>query len=74
LKSAPSDNIRIANGAGYGTPPDTYYFNGLIDDVRIYSTILTASQVQSRYYAGLDRLLANGLISEKECQNHLILN
>jgi len=74
LKSAPSDNIRIANGAGYGTPPDTYYFNGLIDDVRIYATVLTTFQIQSRYYAGLNKLLTKGLISGKEYQNRLVLN
>jgi prepilin-type N-terminal cleavage/methylation domain-containing protein len=49
------------------------YFNGLIDEVRIYDTALTASQVQLRYYIGLDRLLAKGLISQKEYNQRLAL-
>jgi len=34
------------------------YFDGSIDEIRIYSTALTATQIESRYYAGLERLLA----------------
>jgi prepilin-type N-terminal cleavage/methylation domain-containing protein len=44
-----------AIGGGYG---DSYMFNGLIDEVRIYATALTAIQIQSQYYTGLDKLLA----------------
>jgi len=44
------------------------YFSGFIDEVRIYATDLTATQIQSQYYAGLDRLLAKNLIDEQEYQ------
>jgi prepilin-type N-terminal cleavage/methylation domain-containing protein len=43
-------------------------FYGLIDEVRIYATALTAFQIQSQYYAGLERLLTKGQINEKEYQ------
>lgn len=48
------------------------YFNGLIDEVRIYNTALTASQVQFQYYVGLNKLLANGLIGKGEHEKRLI--
>jgi prepilin-type N-terminal cleavage/methylation domain-containing protein len=48
-------------------------FNGLIDEVRIYNTALTASQIQSQYYTGLDKLLTKELIDEEEYQARLPL-
>lgn len=42
--------------------------SGLIDEVRIYATSLTSSQIQSRYYAGLNKLLAKGQINQEEYQ------
>jgi prepilin-type N-terminal cleavage/methylation domain-containing protein len=47
------------------------FFNGLIDEVRIYSTSLSLSQIQSQYYAGLENLLAKGRISQEEYQQRL---
>ncbi|HUV81222.1 MAG TPA: LamG-like jellyroll fold domain-containing protein [Patescibacteria group bacterium] len=48
-------------------------FNGLIDEVRIYEKALETAQVKELYYAGLDRLLAKGLIDEQEYQERLAL-
>jgi len=48
--------------------------DGLIDEVRIYSTALTALQIQSHYYAGLNKLLANKQITEQEYQQRLTKN
>jgi len=42
------------------------YFNGLIDEVRIYNNAASITQIQSQYLAGLDRLLSNGTISKTE--------
>jgi prepilin-type N-terminal cleavage/methylation domain-containing protein len=64
-----SESLRI----GYWYPGDHQFYNGKIDNVRVYSTALTASQVQSHYYIGLDRLLAKGLISQKEYNQRLAL-
>jgi prepilin-type N-terminal cleavage/methylation domain-containing protein len=58
-----------AIGGGYS---DSYMFNGLIDEVRIYSTALTATQIRDQYYAGLERLLAKGQITEQEYQQRLV--
>jgi prepilin-type N-terminal cleavage/methylation domain-containing protein len=60
------NSVRIGYGAWA-----SQYFNGLIDEVRIYSTALTSAQIASRYYAGLDRLSANGLMGEKEYRERL---
>jgi len=49
------------------------FFNGLIDEVRIYEKALETAQVKELYYAGLDRLLAKGLIDEQEYQERLAL-
>jgi len=42
------------------------YFNGLIDEVRIYNTALPAAQIQQHYVQGLEKLLANKAISPTE--------
>jgi len=41
-------------------------FDGLIDEVRIYNSAATITQIQSQYLAGLDKLLSNGAISKSE--------
>jgi prepilin-type N-terminal cleavage/methylation domain-containing protein len=45
---------------------NTVFFNGLIDDVRIYNAALSSSQIKQNYIAGLNSMLANGNISKKE--------
>ncbi|OQB10202.1 MAG: hypothetical protein BWY21_00467 [Parcubacteria group bacterium ADurb.Bin216] len=45
-----------------------YYFNGLIDQVHLYKDALTVSQIQDSYYAGLDSLYDNGVITAEEYQ------
>jgi prepilin-type N-terminal cleavage/methylation domain-containing protein len=65
----PAINFQIGRWVGGASQ----YFNGLVDEVCIYSTALTASQIQSQYYVGLDRLLAKGLIDEQEYQERLTL-
>jgi prepilin-type N-terminal cleavage/methylation domain-containing protein len=42
------------------------YYNGLIDEVRIYATALTAFQIQSQYHVGLKRLLVRNQIKQRE--------
>jgi len=49
------------------------YFNGLIDEVRIYEKALETAQIEELYYAGLDNLLAKGLIDEQEYQERIAL-
>ena len=44
----------------------SYYWNGLIDDVRIYDTAIPTSQIKEQYYAGLNSLLSSNQITEKE--------
>jgi len=46
-------------------------FSGLIDEVRIYNAALTASVIRDQYVAGLDKLLANGQITEQDYQQRL---
>ena len=49
-------------------------FDGMIDEILIYSTSLNLSQIQSQYYAGLTNLLTKGLITEEEYQERLAIN
>ena len=48
------------------------YYGGFLDDVRIYEKALETAQVEALYYAGLDNLLAKGLIDEEEYQERLV--
>jgi prepilin-type N-terminal cleavage/methylation domain-containing protein len=55
----------IIGAMAHGVP--TYFkFNGVIDDVRIYSAAIPTSQIQEQYYVGLNSLLANGNIDARE--------
>jgi hypothetical protein len=47
------------------------YFNGKIDEARIYNAALTASAIRDQYVAGLDKLLANSQITNEDYQQRL---
>jgi prepilin-type N-terminal cleavage/methylation domain-containing protein len=65
----PSQNMSSARIGLQGV--GNYAFDGLIDEVSVYAATLTSAQIQSQYYAGLNRLLAKGLINQKEYQERL---
>jgi len=55
------------------TPTETYQMEGILDEVRIYNIALTAFQIQSQYYVGLNKLLTKRLINKEEYQTKLSL-
>jgi len=67
-------NLAISgNNVAIGASSDNeMYFNGLIDEARIYETALTLTQIQSQYYAGLEKLFAKGQITEQEYSKRLV--
>lgn len=46
---------------GYG-----YYYNGLLDELRIFDAKMSVSQIKEQYYIGLNKLFANGGITKEE--------
>jgi prepilin-type N-terminal cleavage/methylation domain-containing protein len=72
-----SDTLSSIDPAYIGYRPHAgsgaHYFNGLIDEVRIYATSLTSAQIKSQYYAGLDKLLAKSLMDEQEYFHRLAM-
>jgi prepilin-type N-terminal cleavage/methylation domain-containing protein len=64
-------NVAAAYIGGY--QGSGHSFHGQIDDVRIYGQALTALQVKSQYYIGLNELLIKGLITEQEHLKRLAL-
>ena len=48
--------------------------NSMLDDVRIYATSLTSTQIESQYYASLGRLLDKDQITKQEHQERLVIN
>jgi len=42
------------------------FFNGLMDDVRIYNAALSSAQIKQNYIADLNSMLANGNMSKEE--------
>ena len=56
------DDIEVGRALWSGS----LYFNGLIDEVRIYNSAASITQIQSQYLAGLNKLLSNGAISKSE--------
>ena len=49
-----------------GCAGDAGFFKGKIDDIRIYNTSLSLSEVQENYTAGLNSMLSNQTISKQE--------
>jgi len=47
------------------------WFNGYIDSARVYKQALAASDIHSHYAAGLEKLLANGQITQQDYQQRL---
>ncbi|MDD4531703.1 MAG: prepilin-type N-terminal cleavage/methylation domain-containing protein [Candidatus Pacebacteria bacterium] len=54
---------------GWGNPSP--YLNGYVDEVRLYKSAVSVSQVQENYYAGLNKLLANNGISQEEYRSRI---
>ncbi|NTV22635.1 MAG: prepilin-type N-terminal cleavage/methylation domain-containing protein [Candidatus Yonathbacteria bacterium] len=48
------------------------FWDGIIDDVRIYARSLTAQEVKEQYLAGVEKLYANGAIDEEEYRTRLV--
>jgi hypothetical protein len=61
--------IGTYNNGGCATR--SQYFNGTIDEVRIYNQVFTASRARENYLAGLNNLLAGGQIAEADYQQRL---
>ncbi|MEA3292860.1 MAG: LamG-like jellyroll fold domain-containing protein, partial [Patescibacteria group bacterium] len=69
-----TDNaLSVMSGNAYfgGYQGDNRY-RGVIDEVHIYASALPSAQIESNYYAGLEKLLAKGLIDKNEYQNRLV--
>jgi prepilin-type N-terminal cleavage/methylation domain-containing protein len=62
--------VRIGNRA---TGTD-YTFDGYIDEVRIYNVAVPVSLINEMYFSGLNSLLKQGFISQKQYLNQLSIN
>jgi hypothetical protein len=51
---------------------NSYYLNGYLDDIRFYRKSIPLSQIKEQYYAGLNKLLANGGITRDEYAERII--
>lgn len=54
-----------------GARSTTLNFNGHIDEVRIYNTAISTSQIKEQYYVGLNNMLNNGSIDKEEYQKRI---
>jgi len=60
-----SNNLNLEMGRGIRNSVYSYSVSD-VDDVRIYNTSLSTSQIKQEYVAGLNSLLANGSILKEE--------
>ncbi len=58
-------DFSLALGWDVATCGSGVYFNGFIDDVRIYKEGVSYSRVKERYYSGLQKLILKGLDQEE---------
>lgn len=63
---------------GYSTrsavtyPANTYYFKGMLDEIAIYKSVITASKAKSDYYAGVNKMLAKKMITADEYKEKIL--
>ncbi len=62
---SPDSGLRLGNFNGH-------YLNGLLDDVRLYNTIISAHQIKQSYYLGINRLFINNLSDIMEYNNRIV--
>lgn len=74
-----SGTVDISSVTGSVTNPYDYIsgvagwkFDGIADEVRIYSAAITSSFIRENYLAGLDKLLAGGQITNEEYRQNLL--
>jgi len=48
------------------------YFNGLIDDIRIYNQAISTSEINQNYFVGINKLLKNNGIALDEFNQRLV--
>ncbi len=65
-------NLTTPTRIGASSDGLNYRFNGLIDEVRIYTAALPAAEIQEYYVKGLKRLLSGNLISIKEYDQKIL--
>jgi hypothetical protein len=44
----------------------SHYWNGFIDDIRLFNEAMPTSQIREQYYSGLNKLFINGAISTND--------
>lgn len=64
-------SLRSSSAGAFIGKYSAYYFNGLIDDARIYNAAVPVSQVQQDYCLGLNKLLFNSSINKEEFTRRL---
>lgn len=47
-------------------------FTGFVDEVRVYSAAIPVSQIREQYYAGMNRLLANGDLTKDDYEYSVV--
>lgn len=57
---------------GYGYDSNTYMWNGYIDELRVFNNVMPASQIQEKYYADLNTLIANNSILLNEFKERIV--
>jgi hypothetical protein len=65
-------NILTATTFRFGNEYNrSYLFTGFMDDVRLYDSAMSASQIKEQYYAGLNSLLASDSINIGEYRERI---
>jgi len=69
VSNSGTSSLSIGRWGSYSSAES--YFNGSIDEVRIYSQALADLDIRNRYFAGLEKFLANGKMTKEEYQKKI---
>jgi len=72
MQYAFSNSLMIGAEPDSGSIPNAAtYFNGLIDDVRVFNAAIPISEIQQNYFAGINKLFAKNQITQTDYQQRL---
>jgi prepilin-type N-terminal cleavage/methylation domain-containing protein len=69
--SLPVNNSSALYVGTYQAYTATYNFKGKIDELLFFDAVMSTSQIKEQYYAGLNKMLANGNINNEEYKQRI---
>lgn len=69
--SLPVTSAALYFGSYQGGTPASYAFDGAFDEIRIFNTVISSSEIKDQYFSGMNKLLARGQMLKEDYTRRL---